>query len=225
MTRDAPDTVLVLPGGGYLRHADHEAEPIAEWLRGLGWNSRVVRYPVQTRHPGPLDHVRREIERERGRGARRVGLIGFSAGGHLAGLAAMAPDSTGEQRPDFAILGYAVTSLLASPDSPLALVLLGSDAHRDERAALSLETLATADAPPLFVWHTEEDPVVPVWHARVLAESLSAAGASHELWVYPGDVHGIGLARDDPAHEWTARAAQWLDVRRGGRGLADTPRS
>ena len=78
--------ILVLPGGGYRRHAPHEAEPVTEWLSGLGWTTRVVRYPVLTRHPGPLAAVRREIAAERERGAHAVGVIGFSAGGHLAGL-------------------------------------------------------------------------------------------------------------------------------------------
>lgn len=210
MTHSAPGTVLVLPGGGYRLHADGEAQPIVEWLRDLGWDSRVVRYPVLTRHPGPLTHVQREIAEERARGAERVGVIGFSAGGHLAGLAALAPDAAADERPDFAILGYAVVSLLATPNPDSATVLLGPESDLVDRGALSLETLATPQAPPLFIWHTDDDPKVPVWHSRALAEALAAAGAPHELWVYPGDVHGVALARDLPAGEWTERAAAWL---------------
>lgn len=213
MTPPAPGTVLVLPGGGYRVHADGEAEPIAEWLRDLGWDSRVVRYPVLTRHPGPLRHVQREIAEERARGAATVGVIGFSAGGHLAGLAALTPDARAAERPDFALLGYAVVSLLATPNPDSATVLLGPDSPRPERSALSLETLVAPQSPPLFIWHTADDPKVPVWHSRALAEAMAAVGAPHELWVYPGDVHGVALARDLPAGEWTERAAAWLRAR------------
>ena len=78
--------MIVLPGGGYAEHAPHEAEPVAEWLNGIGVQSSVFRYPLNVRHPIPLDAVRTEIGRRRAAGARRIGLIGFSAGGHLAGL-------------------------------------------------------------------------------------------------------------------------------------------
>lgn len=213
MTHPAPGTVLVLPGGGYRLHADGEAEPIAEWLRELGWDSRVVRYPVLTRHPEPLRYVQREIAEERARGAATVGVIGFSAGGHLAGLAALTPDAAAVERPDFAILGYAVVSLLATPNPDSATVLLGADSPRPERAALSLETLVTPQSPPLFLWHTVDDPKVPVWHSQALAEAMAAAGAPHELRVYPGDVHGVALARNTEAGEWTERAATWLGLR------------
>ena len=79
--------MIVLPGGGYATHAPHEAEPVAEWLGGIGVRASVFRYPLNVRHPAPLDALRAEIGRLRAAGARRIGLIGFSAGGHLAGLA------------------------------------------------------------------------------------------------------------------------------------------
>ena len=70
MTETSP-IILVLPGGGYSRLAPHEGEPVAEWLRGIGWRARVVEYPVQMRHPGPLDVVRAEIAAERAAGEPR----------------------------------------------------------------------------------------------------------------------------------------------------------
>ena len=72
-------------------HAENEAEPIADWLRGLGIAASVLRYPLNARHPIPLDAVRSEVRRLRATGVARVGVIGFSAGGHLAGLAALSP--------------------------------------------------------------------------------------------------------------------------------------
>ena len=83
--------MIVLPGGGYAQHAPHEAEPVARWLGGLGVQASVFRYPLNVRHPAPLDALRAEIRQRRAEGAQRIGLMGFSAGGHLAGLAALAP--------------------------------------------------------------------------------------------------------------------------------------
>src|SRR5690606_19744753 len=95
--------VIVLPGGGYHRHAPHEGEPVAEWLRGLGFAASVFGYPVLTRHPAPLDAVRGEVRRVREAGSARVALIGFSAGGHAAGMAAYTPGPP-EERVDAVVL-------------------------------------------------------------------------------------------------------------------------
>jgi acetyl esterase/lipase len=76
--------MIILPGGGYAEHAPHEAEPIADWLGQIGVPASVFRYPLHTRHPVPLEALRAEISRRRADGAQRIGLIGFSAGGHLA---------------------------------------------------------------------------------------------------------------------------------------------
>ena len=78
------DHIIVLPGGGYERHADYEGEPVAQWLRGLGLTASVFAYPVRTRHPEPLRAIRGAITAARSQGATRVGLLGFSAGGHAA---------------------------------------------------------------------------------------------------------------------------------------------
>jgi acetyl esterase/lipase len=79
--------VIILPGGGYQVHAPHEAEPVAAWLDSLGLSASVFRYPLNARHPGPLNAVRAEIAARRTRQTSRVGVAGFSAGGHLAGSA------------------------------------------------------------------------------------------------------------------------------------------
>lgn len=84
--------ILVLPGGGYGVLADHEAEPVAAWLQGLGWDAEVLRYPVApARYPEALGAVRRRIAELRADGRTRIGVLGFSAGGHLAGSAALTP--------------------------------------------------------------------------------------------------------------------------------------
>jgi acetyl esterase/lipase len=206
-------TILVLPGGGYRVHAPHEAEPVAAWLESLGWRTRIVRYPLETPHPAPLDAVRREIAAERADGAGLVGVIGFSAGGHLAGHAALAPDHAPGERPDFALLGYPVVSMTRRPHvgSRAALVAEGGD---DLARAVSLERLVHPYAPPMFLWHTVGDAVVPVQHTYLLAAALADAGIEHETHVLPGDVHGIGLGADTDAAAWTGLAAAWLSRRR-----------
>jgi acetyl esterase/lipase len=93
--------LLVLPGGGYAAHSANEAEPVAAWIEGLGLDASVFRYPLHTRHPGPLEALRAEINRARAGGASRVGLVGFSAGGHLAGLAALTADSDPSELVDY----------------------------------------------------------------------------------------------------------------------------
>lgn len=90
--------MIVLPGGWYATHAPYEAEPIVDWLTGLGIQASVFRYPLNVRHPAPLEALRAELRNRRACGADRIGLIGFSAGGHLAGLAALAP-GTGRRPP------------------------------------------------------------------------------------------------------------------------------
>lgn len=211
MTR-SPGTVLVLPGGGYQRWAPHEAEPVAEWLESLGWDARVVRYPVQTRHPAPLEHVRREIRAERERGAARVGVIGFSAGGHLAGHVALSREVPRAERADFGILCYPVVSMGTLPHVASRRVLLG-DAGDDLAASISLDGLVGPDSPPLFVWHTDADAVVPTPHTYLLGTALASAGVSHEVHVFPGDIHGVGLAAGTEAAAWTTLAASWLERR------------
>lgn len=196
--------ILVLPGGGYEMHADHEGEPVAEWLRELGWRARVVRYPVKTRHPGPLDAVEAEIKAERDAGATAVGLIGFSAGGHLAGHVA----ATGGA--DFAILGYPVVSMELDTHAGSRANLLGPDADPATRRALSVDHLVTPQSPPFFIWHTAEDESVPVQHAYLLGRALAENRVPHELHVFPEGRHGIGFGEGLPAAEWRALCATWL---------------
>ena len=104
--------MIVLPGGGYAEHAPHEAEPVAAWVEEeLGLRASVFRYPLHARHPVPLEALRAEIRRRRDAGAARIGMIGFSAGGHLAGLAALTPSADPREAVDFVVLAYAITSM------------------------------------------------------------------------------------------------------------------
>lgn len=205
---------LVLPGGGYANYAANEAEPIVDWLRGLGILASVLRYPLHARHPVPLDAVRSAVSRLRAMGAARVGLIGFSAGGHLAGHAALSDASSPDARIDVVMLGYPITSMEMETYRPARLILLGEDAPPKLRRATSLDALARAGAPPFFIWHTAEDPYVPVEHSYRLAAALTAQRVPHALHVFSEGPHSLGLARGaGEAAAWTDLAAAWLIAR------------
>jgi len=203
--------MIVLPGGGYAQHAAHEAEPIVEWLETLAVSASVFRYPLMVRHPEPLLALRAEVRRLREAGAARIGVVGFSAGGHLAGLAALAPGAEPGEAVDLAVLGYAITSMETETYRPARLILLGEDATPELRRATSLDALVTASAPPLFVWHTAEDIYVPPEHTYVLAASLAAHHVPHAVHVFAHGPHSLGLARGSgDAAAWTTLAAAFL---------------
>ncbi len=229
-------TFLVLPGGGYSHHAAHEAEPVAEWLNGLGIHVAVLRYGVGDRcWPRPLRDAREALAELREGGTplavdrRRVGVIGFSAGGHLAAL--LSTDSedvsglerwTYADRPDAAILAYPVTDLRETilgriPNLHLGSShrLLGDDASPELQSELSPPTRVTstdeAEMPPMFIWSTSDDETVPVLHSVELMMSLAVAGVPFEGHIFSTGRHGLGLAGDDPeVGQWTTLAAKWL---------------
>src|SRR5580698_2064269 len=204
MTSEAERTamtthMIVLPGGGYAAHAPHEAEPVARWLGGIGVHASVFRYPLNVRHPAPLDALRAEISLRR------------AAGAHLAGLAALAPGAAPEQRVQFAVLGYAITSMETETYRPARLILLGEDASPQLRRSTSLDALVTPASPPFFIWHTAEDAYVPPEHTYRLAAALAGNGVPHAVHVFAHGPHGLGLARDaGEAAIWTTLAKAWI---------------
>jgi acetyl esterase/lipase len=203
--------MIVLPGGGYAEHAPHEAEPVAEWLGEIGVQASVFRYPLNVRHPVPLDALRKEIGRQRAAGAPRIGLIGFSVGGHLAGLAALAPGAAADETVQFAVLGYAITSMETETYRPARLILLGEDASPQLRRSTSLDALVTPQSPPFFIWHTAEDPYVPPEHTYRLASALAASQVPHAVHVFTHGPHSLGLAQGaGEAATWTTLAKAWI---------------
>ena len=208
--------IIVLPGGGYSYRAEHEGEPVADWLRELGLDASVLAYPVRTRHPGPIDAFRMRAAALRAEGVTRLGVLGFSAGGHLAGHAAALG------LVDAAVLCYPVVSMLTPTHGGSRRQLLGRWAPPWVRAATSVERLVTPAMPPTFVWHTAEDASVPLEHPYRLVRALARHGVPHALRVYPHGRHGLGLVReceqvsaDDVAAagsavEWTESCEAWL---------------
>ena len=217
--------VLVLPGGGYARQADHEAEPVAEWLSALGIHAFVLRYRVAPeRHPAPLEDAKEAMLHIRGGDhglavdPGRVGVLGFSAGGHLAATLSTAR-ATGSAHldvpaavPDLTVLCYPVVSYTQSVHQGSVDNLLGDAPSSDLLAELSAERHVTAATPPAFVWHTADDAAVPVSHSLGYAGALMSAGVPAELHVFPHGRHGLGLASEERGPDrWTDLCARWLD--------------
>jgi acetyl esterase/lipase len=208
--------MIVLPGGGYSTHVSHEAEPIAEWLEGLGLRASVFRYPLHARHPVPLQALRAEIRRRREGGVDRLGIVGFSAGGHLAGLAALAPSTDESESVDFVVVAYPITSMETETYRPARIILLGERAAPQLRRETSLDALVTPSAPPFFIWHTAGDIYVPPEHTYRLARALAANDVAHTVHVFAHGPHSLGLARGaGDAETWTTLAAAWIAEQAG----------
>lgn len=220
--------VIVCPGGGYRGRAAHEGAPVARWLNSLGIVAFVLDYRVApSHHPIPLADAQRAIRTVRHNAATwhvrpdRVGILGFSAGGHLAATAgthfdagdARATDPIERQssRPDALVLCYAVISFGEFRHDGSMVNLLGPEPPEHLRRLLSNELHVTADTPPTFLWHTGDDAGVPVENALLFANALRRNSVPFALHIYPHGRHGLGLAPDDPiVRTWSALCGQWL---------------
>lgn len=206
---DKKTAVIVCPGGGYGGKADHEGRPIAEMFNNGGINAFTLDYNVAPCHKfAPLSDIQRAIRVVRNMGYEKVGICGFSAGGHLVCTGATmynfdAYEKTDDidklcPRPDAFIPCYPVVTMdksfthLGSRQN-----LLSSEWENEELAELfSNEKHITKDTPPCFIWHTANDGAVPVKNSFALAEALSENGVYFELHIFPDGCHGLGLAQD-----------------------------
>ena len=227
--------VVVCPGGGY-RHLSMEKEGshVAAFLNGHGVVAFVLQYRLgpRYRHPVPLGDARRALRVVRSRAAEfgvradRVGLMGFSAGGHLTATASThiergidgAADPIDRQsgRPDFAILAYPVITLTEAwvHRGSRDMLLAPDHQHPDVLASLSNDTQVTADTPPTFLFHTDADAGVPAENSVTYYLALRRAKVPAELHVYEPGAHGVGLGGTDPALiTWPDRLAGWLRTR------------
>ena len=231
---DAP-AIVVCPGGGYRNLAtNHEGRQVANYLNSLGIAAFVLRYRLgpQYHHPVELGDVQRAIRTVRAHAgawrlaADRIGVLGFSAGGHLAMTASTQfdegnPSATdaidrASSRPDFTVLGYPVISMTAPWTHAGSRTNLLGD-HPDPLLAkrLSGEDAVTAATPPTFIFHTNADTTVPAENSLFYFLALRKAGVAAELHVFERGPHGVGLANDDTAlAEWSKLLAYWLRVHR-----------
>jgi acetyl esterase/lipase len=224
--------MVVCPGGGYGGLAPHEGNDYALWLNEQGVTAFVLKYRLGSngyRHPAMLNDAARGVRLVRARArewnidVKRVGLMGSSAGGHLASTLLThfdqgnpaAPDPVERQssRPDLGILCYPVITLGQFTHQGSKNNLLGKDPSPDLVRLLSNELQVSRQTPPCFVWHTLEDMAVPVENSLLFAEALRKAAVAFELHVYQKGRHGIGLADKPPfanVHPWAKDCLFWL---------------
>jgi acetyl esterase/lipase len=226
--------VIVCPGGSYANLSfDHEGFVPAHWLNRLGVTAFILKYRLKEYgQPAPLRDILRAIRTVRSRAAEfgvkadRIGVLGFSAGGHLgasAGTLFDAPEGrTGAAldavsgRPDFMMLIYPVITM----EDPYVHLhsrsdLLGDHPSEDLAKRWSLELQVTKDCPPAFIVASEGDKTVPVENSLGFFEAMRRAGVPAELHVYPKGEHGFGLRPGNgTTSDWPARAEDWM--RAGG---------
>ena len=222
--------MIVCPGGGYRVVVDHEKDPVAEWLNTQGITAFVLVYRVapRYRHPAMLQDVARAVRTVRAGAAAwkvdpaRVGVIGFSAGGHLAATIAVHHDAGDphatdpidrvSSRPALSVLVYPVISMYPVAGRGCCDGnLLGENATGEMRTLMSLERQVKADTSPAFIYHRCGDGMVPVQHPLLYAAALAEAGVRFELHIYDHNGHGQVLARQDPIDgDWPERLTLWL---------------
>jgi acetyl esterase/lipase len=219
--------MLVLPGGGYAHHAEHEGEPVAHWLSSLGIHAFVLRYRTSPhRHPAPLTDAKRAVQwiRTGGHGLSvdpdRVGVLGFSAGGHVAATLSTSV-ATGDAAldiksslPDLAVLCYPVVSFTSTVHQGCIENLLGDSPAAASLRALSAELNVTHSVPPTFAWHTADDAAVDAAHSLRYVSALNKACIPTELHLFPHGRHGLGMALDNAdVGQWTTLCKRWLQSR------------
>lgn len=225
--------VIVCPGGGYGGLSmDKEGDQIAKWLNSLGVSAFVLKYRLGPKyhHPVELGDAQRAIRTVRSKASEyrllpdRIGIMGFSAGGHLASTAgthfdagdpgASDPIDRLSSRPDFLVLCYPVISFGEFAHQGSRRNLIGENPDPTLVQSLSNETQVTAHTPPTFLFHTTTDASVPVENSVMFYSALRKAGVPAELHIYERGPHGVGLAQTDEAlSSWPARLADWLRLR------------
>ncbi|OGJ84627.1 MAG: esterase [Candidatus Raymondbacteria bacterium RifOxyA12_full_50_37] len=224
----ANPAVIVIPGGGYGARAPHEGAPIAQWLNSIRVSAFELVYRVAPyRHPCPLLDIQRAIRMVRHNAKQwnidpnRIGVLGFSAGGHLASTAGThwdkgdlkAQDLVDKEscRPNFMILCYPVISFGEFTHRGSFSNLLGNNPDQKLLDLLSNEKQVTAETPPAFIWTSADDPAVPPKNSLLFALALSENNVPCELHLFKRGGHGAGLATSMPdVAVWTQLCETWL---------------
>lgn len=227
-------TMIVLPGGGYSNLAAHEGAGYAEWFAAQGYTAYVLKYRLGSagyRHPAMLNDVARAVRMARvwakrdGLDPAKIGVIGSSAGGHLAATIAThfeagktdAADAIEREssRPDIVVLCYPVITLGEFAHAGSRNQLLGQNPAPELVQNLSNELQVTKETPPCFIWHTVADRTVPVENALLFASALRKAGVPFSLHIYETGGHGLGLGRpNNPAPPWADQMLYWFKERK-----------
>ncbi|MFP5392071.1 MAG: alpha/beta hydrolase [Gammaproteobacteria bacterium] len=228
--RPTKTAVIICPGGGYeFVSGAREGEQYAYWLSTLGITSFVLKYRMaEFGHPAPLQDVLRAVRLVRSQATQfgvdpnRIGIIGSSAGGHLAASAGTLFDHpqgrTGNAldavsaRPDFLMLLYPVILM----DGPAIHAgsrknLLGANPAPDLVRLMSVEKQVTAQTPPTILFHSQDDGSVPVENSIAFYQALTRAKVPAEMYLYERGGHGMGMRTGQGnATSWPRRAEEWL---------------
>lgn len=219
--------VIVAPGGGYSGRAEHEGKPVSLMLNEVGIHSFVLNYRV---HPYKYPVMQNDILRavrwvryhaaELGIDENKIGILGFSAGGHLCTMGIEQFDygrDDGDEidrvssRPDAGILCYPVVSFVKYVNEGSRDALIGKNYDRELAKKLSGEISVRDDMPPVFMWHTSYDHYVPVENSLYLALALQEKRIPFELHVFPEGEHGLGLSEFvESTAQWAPLLQKWL---------------
>ena len=220
--------VVVCPGGSYRTLAAYEGVPVAQWLNTIGITGIVLEYRhsgTGFQHPAPIQDLQRAIRTVRSRSSKwkikpdRIGVLGFSAGGHLSSTAATHFDHGNPQsadpvervscRPDFAILIYATTNLTDQyTHKRTRLGLLGEDPAPELIKLLSNDGHVTAETPPTFLVHSWDDELVPIENSVLFYMALRKANVPSEMHLFPRGGHGGSLKHNN----WPPLAERWMRI-------------
>ena len=227
-------SVIICPGGGYMRlSAEREGEQYANWLSTLGVTAFVLKYRMsEFGHPAPLQDVARAVRLLRSRAGEfkidpsRIGVMGSSAGGHLAASSGTlfdhpaaktgaALDAT-SARPDFLVLLYPVITMSGeSVHAGSRKALLGASPGAELVQLMSLEKQVTEATPPTLLIHTQADKSVPVENSILFYQALTRAKVPAEMYLFEHGGHGMGMrAGLGTSSDWPRRAEEWLKDRR-----------
>ncbi len=227
--------VLIFPGGGYgILAYDWEGTDIAKFLNGKGIAGIVVKYRLPSsksqtdKHNVPLIDAQRALRMVRSKAsefhidATKIGILGFSAGGHLASTLGTHFDKKvyepidemdGESaRPDFMALGYPVISFGEMTHGGSKRNLIGENPKPEMVDYFSNEKQVSENTPPTFLFHATDDEAVPVENSLLFYQALKDKGVSATMHIYPKGGHGFSLARKDPhLRGWTERMFEWME--------------
>ena len=225
--------MVICPGGGYAGLAPHEGNDYALWLNQHGVTCFVLKYRLGSHgyhHPAMLHDAARAVRWVRAHAAdykidtKRVGIMGSSAGGHLAATLLThfdfgdpkAGDAIERQssRPDLGVLCYAVITMSDATHAGSKRNLLGTNPPPELVQLLSNEKQVTTNTPPCFIWTTFEDQAVPMENSLMFAEALRKNQVPFDLHIYQKGGHGMGLGNHKnpaiPFHPWTGDCLFWL---------------
>jgi len=228
--------MVICPGGGYSHLAPHEGQDYALWLNQHGVTGFVLKYRLGAngyRHPAELQDAARAVRLVRAHAAdwgidpKRVGIMGSSAGGHVASTLLTHFDAgftnsadaveRESSRPDLGILCYPVITMGQYTHKGSKDNLLGKDPAPELVKSVSNELQVTKATPPCFIWQTFEDKTVPVENSLLFATALRAAGVPFDLHIYQHGGHGMGLADKPPfahPHPWAGDCLYWLKLQK-----------